>query len=77
MANQSVSVPNLSAELARYSMTQKEFAENVGINNTTISNWMNGRSVPSVADAFRVRDALPGDLTVDYLFSSKPMPPAG
>lgn len=36
----------LRRELVKRHMTQREFAEKVGVSNTTMSCWTNGRATP-------------------------------
>lgn len=48
--------------------TQERLAEMLGCKKTTISNWENGHSAPSLMDAFRVAELLDSDINV--LFSA-------
>lgn len=47
--------------------TQEQFANFLGCRKSTISNWENGYSNPSLTDAFRVSKLLEKD--VNILFS--------
>lgn len=60
---------NESLVTARKEMgfTQEELAVSLGYSKATISNWENGHSNPSLADAFKVSRVLKKDINV--LFS--------
>jgi DNA-binding XRE family transcriptional regulator len=47
--------------------TQERLAELLGCKKSTISNWENGHSSPSLTDAFKVAELLDSD--VNDLFS--------
>lgn len=47
--------------------TQERLAELLGCKKSTVSNWENGHSTPSLTDAFRVAELLESD--VNDLFS--------
>ena len=51
----------------RKGFTQERLAELLGCKKSTISNWENGYSTPSLTDAFRVAELLESD--VNELFS--------
>lgn len=64
--------PNLEAEMARGGIAQKDIAELLGKDPTTICNWMNGRSGDfPVGAVFRVKEELFPNCTVDYLFERR------
>lgn len=48
-------------------LTQEELAELLGYSKATVSNWENGYSTPSLADAFKVATILKKD--INHLFS--------
>jgi transcriptional regulator with XRE-family HTH domain len=37
----------LSAALTRFNKTQEAFARDLGVSNTTVSRWINGRTTPN------------------------------
>jgi putative transcriptional regulator len=47
--------------------TQEQFADLLGCQKTTVSNWENGVSSPKLADAFTVSELLGQD--INELFS--------
>ena len=51
----------------RKGLSQEQLAEMLGVRKTTISNWENSYSNPTLSDAFRVADILESDVNV--LFS--------
>lgn len=46
----------------RKGLTQERLAELLGCKKSTISNWENGRSKPTLTDAFRVAELLESDV---------------
>lgn len=58
---------NLRAEMARNGMTSSDLAAAVGVSDTTVRQWLRGRSVPNVHHAARVAAVFDG-LTIEYLF---------
>ena len=52
----------------RMGWTQEQLAEKLNCRKSTVSNWENGHSNPSLPDAFRIADLLESD--VNDLFSS-------
>jgi len=58
---------NLTAARKEASLTQKELASKLGYSKATVSNWENGYSNPTLADAFKVSGILKKD--VKFLFS--------
>lgn len=51
----------------RKGFTQERLAELLGCKKSTVSNWENGYSTPSLTDAFRIAELLESD--VNILFS--------
>lgn len=78
MANIACKYPNFAAEMTRsqmdYGPLYEELAAEYGKSTDMVSNWFTGRAgqLPTKA-AFWVRDKYFPTLTVDYLFSEKPM----
>lgn len=48
-------------------MTQGELAKILGYSKSSVSNWENGHSIPSLSDAFKVSEILEED--INHLFS--------
>jgi DNA-binding XRE family transcriptional regulator len=46
----------------RKGYTQKQLADMLGCQKSTISNWENGHSTPSLTDAYRVALVLDSDI---------------
>lgn len=45
-----VKYPNISAECARYNLTQSDLAERLGVTRQTVQNWQIGKSeIPASA----------------------------
>lgn len=60
--------PNLKAEMSRVGMTMLELSEKTGIRYQTLTLKLNGKSKLSVREAVRIKDALDGKFTLEYLF---------
>ena len=65
--------PNLSAEMRRFNIEQREIAEHIGRTPETVNRWLTGKNPPSVEDAFKVRDTFFPNMSVDYLFADDPI----
>jgi putative transcriptional regulator len=63
---------NVSLLKARkeHGFTQKDLADKLNVEKSTISNWENGYSTPRLADAFRVADLLGKDVN-ELFFAQK------
>jgi putative transcriptional regulator len=55
----------ISARKAK-GLTQQELAEKMNCKKSTISNWENGYSNPTLADAFKVAEILDSDINVIF-----------
>lgn len=60
---------NIKAILATKEMTARELAAAIGVTETTVSNWTNNTSYPTLVKLFTIADAL--DVTIDQLYSKK------
>jgi plasmid maintenance system antidote protein VapI len=65
--------PNLSAEMRRYGVKQEEIANGIGRTPETVSRWLTGKNPLTVEDAFKIREQFFPSMSIDYLFSEKPM----
>lgn len=80
MANKACKYPNFAAEMTRskleYGPLYAEIASEYNKSTDMVSNWFTGRAgqLPTKV-AFGVRDKYFPNLSVDYLFSEKPMYP--
>ena len=68
--------PNLSAEMTRYGISQKDLAEGIGRTAETVSRWMTGKNTVGTNDAFKIQRTFFPDMPIDYLFSSTPIAPS-
>lgn len=60
--------PNLSAELARKGLKQKDIVAVLNTRPATVSNKLNGKSPLLIDEAFKIKNQLFPDLSLDYLF---------
>lgn len=65
--------PNLEAEMARSSVTQKDIASLLGKTPETVCNWMNGRGEFPVSAVMTVKREMFPNHSVEYLFSEVPI----
>ena len=61
---------NLSAEMARYGVTNADIQRLLSCTDKTVRNKIGGMSEFSISEAFKIRDTLVPSLRVEYLFSS-------
>lgn len=61
-------MPTISLEAARVNakLTQKELADKLGVSNSTIVNWENGRTEPSLTQLKKISE-LSG-IPMDFIF---------
>ena len=52
------------------SLTQKEVAQRIGTNNSSICDWERGRTEPGIADIIKLCKLF--DVTADYLLGITP-----
>ncbi|WP_027416502.1 helix-turn-helix transcriptional regulator [Aneurinibacillus terranovensis] len=57
---------NLTSARKAKNLTQEELAKMLGCQKGTVSNWENGHSNPSLADAFKVAEILGSDINVIF-----------
>lgn len=73
--------PNLAAEMSRYGYDYgelyKNMAEQFGRSKESLSNWFRGTAgdLPT-SIAFAIRDQYFPNYSIDYLFSTEPIPSA-
>ena len=65
--------PNLNAEMARHNVTPKDISEVLNVTLETARNKLYGRTKVSTQEAEVIRDAYFPGMTIDYLFSLKPI----
>ena len=63
--------PNLSVELARKGITQKELAEMANISESSLSLKLTGKVKLTFGDAIRIKKALNSQLPLEVLFQKK------
>ena len=61
---------NLSAEMARYGVTNADIQRLLSCTDKTVRNKIGGMSEFSISEAFKIRDTFFSSLRVEYLFSS-------
>lgn len=61
--------PNLSAEMARYGITNKDLARVTGKTERTITDKISGRTDFTWPEIVTIRDELFPGISVEYLFS--------
>lgn len=58
-------VPRIRYLMEAHGLTQYALAKRLGISQSTICNWLNGKKEPSIESLWKVADFF--DVTVDYL----------
>ena len=61
---------NLSAEMARYGVTNADIQRLLSCTDKTVRNKIGGMSEFSISEAFKIRDTFFPSLPVEYPFSS-------
>ncbi len=62
---------NLYAEMSRNNITQKELCKKIGINSSTLSEKLNGKTDFKLSECEKIKKIFPNKLTIDYLFETK------
>lgn len=63
---------NLLIAVSRAGITQREFAKQLGVSEMTVSNWMCGRTTPSLEAISRICESL--NISIQSLFSEHELP---
>lgn len=63
--------PELLAEMARKSITQKELSDLTGISESSLSLKLSGKVKLTFGDALRIKKALNSQLSLEVLFKKK------
>lgn len=50
-------------------LTQSKLASGIGVNQSTVCNWLNGKKEPSIESLWKLADFF--DVSVDYLIGRK------
>jgi len=50
-------------------LTQCKLASGIGVNQSTVCNWLNGKKEPSIESLWKLADFF--DVSVDYLIGRK------
>ena len=50
-------------------LTQSQLASGIGVNQSTVCNWLNGKKEPSIESLWKLADFF--DVSVDYLIGRK------
>lgn len=62
---------NLRAELARKGLTTSDIADILGISKKSARNKLYGRSSFTIEEAFKLRDVIAPEMTLDKLFEKE------
>ena len=62
-------IDNLKELLETHNMTNKEFAQKIGVKASSVSMWMNGNSLPRMGTLDKIADLF--SVSVDSLVTSK------
>lgn len=62
---------NLRAELARKGLTTSDIADILGISKKSARNKLYGRSSFTIEEAFKLRDVVAPEMTLDKLFEKE------
>lgn len=60
---------NLSAEMARYGVSNMDIQALLGCSNKTVTNKLSDNTAFSVGEAIKIRDAFFPGLRIEYLFA--------
>lgn len=60
---------NLSAEMARYGVSNVDIQNLLGCSNKTVTNKLSDNTTFSVNEAIKIRDAFFPGLRIEYLFA--------
>lgn len=60
--------PNLSAELARKGLKQKDIVSILKVRPATVSHKLQGKSPLMIDEAIKIQKSLFPDMSLDYLF---------
>ena len=63
--------PEVSAEMARNGITQKELADLTGISESSLSLKLSGKVKLTFGDAIKIKRALKSHLVLEALFKKK------
>lgn len=58
-------IPNLYRLMYENKITQKQLAESIGASQSNVSDWLNGKTLPSAEKLVAIADFF--NVTVDYL----------
>ena len=63
-------IPNLYRLMYENKITQKQLAESIGASQSNVSDWLNGKTLPSAEKLVAIADFF--NVTVDYLLGRTP-----
>ena len=66
---------NLDAEMCRYGITIQDIATDLGINERTLRNKVNGVSEFTYRECKRIRNKWFPGMSLEYLFADTPVSP--
>lgn len=62
-------VTRIKELLKNEGLTQSKLADGIGVNQSTVCNWFNGKKEPSIENLWKLADFF--DVSVDYLIGRK------
>lgn len=62
-------VQRIEEMLKTEGLTQSKLANGIGVNQSTVCNWLNGKKEPSIESLWKLADFF--DVSVDYLIGRK------
>lgn len=62
-------VQRIEEMLKTEGLTQSKLASVIGVNQSTVCNWLNGKKEPSIESLWKLADFF--DVSVDYLIGRK------
>ena len=65
--------PNLTAEMTRRNIKEKDLAAVVGRTTDTVKNWLNGKGDFPVGMALKVQEKFFPTYSIAYLFNKEPI----
>lgn len=62
-------VQRIEEMLKTEGLTQSKLASVIGVNQSTVCNWLNGKKEPSIESLWKLADFF--DVSIDYLIGRK------
>lgn len=62
----------IAAARTNAGLTQKQFADKLGVDRTTVVNWEKGRYIPNLNHLRKISEIT--NIPIDYIFLPNPLP---